>query len=370
MSGFHYWTLKTRKRLHENREITVPLRFLYVPLTQNTVTVAIHYSALVQTLTGTSAASDAAHVLAQGSLLLLPTETVYGLAANAENAAAVHRIFTVKDRPQDHPLIVHIARVQCLDYWATRIPDYARDLAAAFWPGPMTLVLNRSDAAGDFITGGQDTVALRIPGHPLAREIITHLGAETGSPCAGVAAPSANRFGRVSPTTLEHAQRELGDYLEPTDAGVDGGPADIGIESTIIDCTGDSPTVLRRGAVTEHDIASIAALSEKNDSTVRAPGMLAAHYAPTATVRVVHDTHEIDPHLTNCCLLAPIEVTTPAGVTRLGSPRDAHDYARVLYTALRHADQLNADTIYVIAPSGSGIAAAVRDRITRAAHRD
>ncbi len=324
---------------------------------------------MVHLLTGTSAATTAAELLASGSLVVIPTETVYGLAANAENESAVHRIFTTKNRPSDHPLIVHIAHANCLDYWAIDIPDYARDLAATYWPGPMTLVLPRNTPARDFITGNQETVALRIPGHPLALEILNQLGVVTNNPCAGIAAPSANRFGKVSPTTLEHAIQELQDYLEDTDAGVDGGPASIGIESTIIDCTGESPIILRSGAITEHDIESIAALSDSDNSTVRTPGMLAAHYAPTATVKVINAASNIEPGATGACLLAPSDVSTPIGMTRIGSPRDAHEYAQVLYAALREADQLHATVIYVIPPEGPGIAAAVRDRISRAAHK-
>jgi len=324
---------------------------------------------VVHLLTGTSAATTAAELLASGSLVVIPTETVYGLAANAENESAVHRIFTTKNRPSDHPLIVHIAHANCLDYWAIDIPDYARDLAATYWPGPMTLVLPRNTPAGDFITGNQETVALRIPNHPLALEIINQLGVVTNNPCAGIAAPSANRFGKVSPTTLEHAVQELQDSLEDTDAGIDGGPASIGIESTIIDCTGVSPIILRSGAITAHDVESIVALSESDKSTVRAPGMLASHYAPTAAVKVVNAVNDIEPGATDACLLAPSDVITPIGVTRIGSPRDAHEYAHVLYAALRKADQLSAQVVYVIPPEGSGIAAAVRDRITRAAHQ-
>lgn len=360
-----YWTPQIFNRLHENNGITNPLPSLYIPLTQ----LGIHYPDAVHLLTGSSAANTAAELLASGSLVIIPTETVYGLAAHAEDESAVNRVFTTKNRPNDHPLIVHIANPECLDYWAVNIPDYARDLATAFWPGPMTLVLPRNTPAGDFITGNQETVALRIPHHPLALDIIKKLGEVTGNPCAGIAAPSANRFGRVSPTTLEHARQELDEYLYDTDAGVDGGSCSIGIESTIIDCTGDSPFILRRGGITEQDIESIAVLSESNASSVRAPGMLASHYAPTATVKVVNSARGIEIGGPNSCLLAPADVATPIGVTRIGSPRDAHEYAQILYAALREADQLLAHVIYVIPPEGSGIAAAVRDRITRAAHQ-
>jgi L-threonylcarbamoyladenylate synthase len=360
-----YWTPQIFNRLHENNGITNPLPSLYIPLTH----LGIHYPDAVHILNGTSAAKAAAELLASGALVIVPTETVYGLAAHAEDESAVNRVFTTKNRPNDHPLIVHIANPECLDYWAVNIPDYARDLATALWPGPMTLVLPRNSPARDFITGNQETVALRIPQHPVALEIIKELGEVTGNPCVGIAAPSANRFGKVSPTTLDHAQQELAEYLNDIDAGVDGGPCNIGIESTIIDCTGKLPIILRRGAITEHDIESIVALSESNHSMVRAPGMLASHYAPSATVMVVLTASEIEPGASHAFLIAPSEVDTPPGVTRIASPRDAHEYARVLYSALREADELHADVIYVVPPEGSGIAAAVRDRINRAAHQ-
>lgn len=325
----------------------------------------IHYPEPVQILTGDSAPDQAGLALAAGSLVIIPTETVYGLGADAENAEAVARVFQVKGRPTDHPLIVHIASADCIDAWAIDVPDYARDLAVAYWPGPMTLVLHRSNKARDFITGGQDTVALRVPAHPVTREVIAKLGEVKADNCAGIAAPSANRFGKVSPTTLNHAVEELQDLLDANDLGVDGGHCDIGIESTIIECTGSHPIILRRGAITESDIEQIAQLSE-NESNVRAPGMLASHYAPNAKVQVIQSTNEITHTSAPVGLLAPHEIDTPPHVIRLGAPTDVHDYARVLYSSLRAADDKHCETIYVISPQGPGIAAAIRDRITRA----
>ena len=358
-----HWTAQIRVRLHENWQHTKFLPTLYTPLTK----LGIDYPEAVQILSGDSATQQAGRTLAEGSLVIIPTETVYGLGADAENADAVARVFAVKGRPTDHPLIVHLASAECIDAWAINIPDYARDLAAAYWPGPLTLVLQRSHKAKDFITGNQETVALRVPVHPLAREIIAELGKVKGDACTGIAAPSANRFGKVSPTSLNHAISELQDYLEPSDAGVDGGPADVGIESTIIDCTHSAPIVLRRGAITESDIEAIVALSEQ-ESQVRAPGMLASHYAPSAKVQVIPSTTEIARLTPNSGLIALDSNETPANILRLASPSDEHEYARVLYSALRAADDNKCEVVYVIPPQGPGIAAAIRDRISRAAH--
>jgi L-threonylcarbamoyladenylate synthase len=217
----------------------------------------------------------AARLLGSGGLVGMPTETVYGLAADASDVAAVARVFAVKGRPADHPLIVHLAGAEELDAWAREVPGYARKLADQLWPGPLTLVLPRTPRAGDHLTGGQPTVGLRVPAHPVTR----HLLAEYGR---GLAAPSANRFGRVSPTTAGHVIEELGELLVPgQDAVLDGGPSEVGVESAIIDCTGPNPVILRPGAVTAADIARVGgAVVADRPSRVRAPGMLASHYAP------------------------------------------------------------------------------------------
>ena len=332
---------------------------------QNTPKICIHYPEGVQFLSGPDRIDRAGELLADGSLVIIPTETVYGLAADAENPDAVARIFTTKNRPTDHPLIVHISSADSLDYWGVNIPNYARDLAATYWPGPMTLVVQRSDKAKDFITGNQNTVALRVPGHETTRHIIDALAKAKSKQYAGVAAPSANRFGKVSPTSLDHAVRELGDYLQESDAALDGGQCDVGIESTIIDCTGPNPVILRSGAITESDVMQIATLSEF-ESTVRAPGMLASHYAPTATVRIIDSIDQVNEE--NEAFLALAEFETPNNCSRLASPGNATEYAQVLYSALRQADDLGCSTVFVIAPQGPGIAAAVRDRLARAAH--
>jgi L-threonylcarbamoyladenylate synthase len=311
----------------------------------------------------TSDVDRAAAAIAAGGLVGLPTETVYGLAADAADVAAVARIFAVKGRPADHPLIVHVTGAPALDAWAATVPDYARRLAEQLWPGPLTLVLPRTALAGDHVTGGQHTVGLRAPSHPVAQQLLAVCG-------RGLAAPSANRFGRVSPTTAEHVLAELGDLLDPDrDVILDGGPSRVGVESTILDCTGAAPVLLRPGAVdaaTVHRIGGVPLAAR--DSAVRAPGTLASHYAPRARVVLVDgpqqalaDARALDG------LLATAEVPTPAGVVRLSAPADAAEYARVLYAALREADALGLHRVIAVPPGrDDGLAAAVRDRLARA----
>jgi len=314
--------------------------------------------------------SAAAEILRSGGLLGLPTETVYGLAANAGDATAVARIYSVKGRPNDHPVIVHIADTATLDEWAQEIPTFARALAKEFWPGPMTLVLKRKSHVGNFLTGGQDTVGIRVPSHPVALAVLREFG-------GGVAAPSANRFGAVSPTTAAHVIHDLADRLDPaTDAVVDGGDSSVGVESTIIDCTGNAPRILRAGAISILDIERVTGSRvESADTRIKAPGTLASHYAPVAQVHVVDTEEELDllvallPMTKHIGVIALEKIQTPRGSIRLAMPRDCDDYAAVLYSALREADNLQLDHVVAIAPSGLGIAAAVRDRLTRAAHK-
>ncbi len=301
----------------------------------------------------------AAQALKAGYLVALPTETVYGLAADATNPEAVARIYSVKGRPSDHPLIVHVSNVELLDRWAAEIPSYARLLANNFWPGPMTLVLKRSDLAKDFITGAQDTVALRIPGHAKALEILSAFEALGG---LGVAAPSANRFGRVSPTTAQAVASELSEYLGDSDLIVDGGESEVGLESTIIDCTGEHPRVLRPGAVTIEMIEQATGLEVvESGSNIRVSGSLKSHYAPEAKV-VLDGTASVGDGL-----IALSEVPTPAGVVRLAAPETLAEYARELYAALREADAKGLSRVIAITPQGEGLAVAIRDRLVRAA---
>ncbi|MFN8126024.1 MAG: L-threonylcarbamoyladenylate synthase [Candidatus Nanopelagicales bacterium] len=270
---------------------------------------------------------------------------------------AVARIYAVKGRPADHPLILHIADAADLDSWTTDVPDYARRLATAAWPGPLTLVLRRSPAVGDFVTGGQDTVAVRVPDHDLAREILREFG-------SAVAAPSANRFGRVSPTTADHVRADLD--LAAGDVVVDGGPAAVGVESTIVDCTGPRPILLRPGRYSAADIERLSGVpvAPLPEVAPRVSGSLASHYSPTARVVVV-----AEPIATpGTGLIALESVPTPPGVVRLMAPSDIEDYARRLYWALREADALALELVAAIPPGGdSGLAHAVADRLARAA---
>ena len=308
--------------------------------------------------------SEAANALARGHLAILPTETVYGLGADADNEVAVARIFTVKNRPANHPVIVHISDQEHLPIWATHIPEYAKDLATAFWPGPMTLVLKRLPRAGDYLTGGQDTIALRVPQHPVFQQVLLALAKEKRDQAAGIAAPSANRFGSVSPTSLAHAVEELNEYLEQGDLALDGAGSRIGVESTIIDATGPEPIILRHGGVTAEDIETIIRLS-RSESHVRAPGTLASHYTPRKQLKLAAESE-----LKNSrggALIAMQDIETPVGFNRIASPENANQYAQVLYSALRDADKSSEAVIYAVPPTGGGIAAAIRDRLNRAA---
>jgi len=299
----------------------------------------------------------ASQALSQGNLIAFPTETVYGLGADATNPDAVKRIYEVKGRPSDHPLIVHIASLDQMDQWAIDIPEYAITLARDFWPGPMTLVLKRSTKAKDFITGGQDTVALRVPAHPIALSLLQEFK-------EGIAAPSANRFGSVSPTTAEAVEEELKDYLNPQDLILDGGQCLVGVESTIIDCTKQTPFILRPGAITGamiEESTGLIALTN-NDGSIRVSGSLDSHYSPKAKVVLDAIAEPGDG------LIAPDQIPTPDGVIRLASPRTVEGYARDLYAALRLADTKNLDVVVVLQPGGDGLAEAIRDRLARSAY--
>ncbi len=301
--------------------------------------------------------SSASAALKAGHLIAIPTETVYGLGADATNQSAVKRIYEVKGRPADHPLIVHIASLDQMDQWAIDIPEFAIKLARDFWPGPMTLVLRRSAKAKDFITAGQETVALRVPAHPIALALLKEFN-------EGIAAPSANRFGSVSPTTAEAVEEELGEYLSPEDLILDGGQCLVGVESTIIDCTKATPFILRPGAVSaamiEESTGLIALAS--NDKNIRVSGSLDSHYSPQAKVVLDAIAEPGDG------LIAPDQIPTPDGVIRLASPSSIEGYARDLYAALRLADTKNLEVVVVLQPGGDGLAEAIRDRLARSAY--
>jgi len=305
----------------------------------------------------------AANALIDGHLVAFPTETVYGLGADACNEKAVSRIYSVKGRPTDHPLIVHISSFNLIHEWASDIPTYASKLAEKFWPGPMTLILKRSSLANDFITGGQDNVGLRVPAHPLAMALLKRFD-EIGG--LGVAAPSANRFGAVSPTTAAAVVEELGEFLGLDDLILNGDQCQIGIESTIIDCTKDNPNILRPGAITLQMVKNTFSIDVMFDQTigvVKTSGLLNAHYSPRAKVLVNEVAVPGDG------LLAMGNVPTPTGVIRLAAPKTMEQYAMVLYEAFRSADQKGVKRIIVIPPAGDGLAVGLRDRITKASAR-
>jgi len=302
---------------------------------------------------------DAAAALMSGGLVAFPTETVYGLGADACNPDAVARIYSVKGRPADHPLIVHVASMDLLGDWAADVPSYAIALARDYWPGPMTLVVTRSELAADFITGGQDTVGVRVPNHPVALGLLEAFARAGGK---GVAAPSANRFGNVSPTTAQAVSDELSDYLAMSDVILDGGACAVGVESTIIDCTGDVPKILRPGAITQEMIEHATGLDvlDADGVAIRVSGSLESHYSPIA--KVVLDQSP----LAGQGFIAMADVSSAAGVIRLAAPTTHDEFARVLYSALRAADEQELDTVVVDQPAGNGIAIAIRDRLKRA----
>ena len=302
---------------------------------------------------------DAEKVLATGGLVAFPTETVYGLGVDAENQSAVARMYSVKARPTDHPVIIHIADLDGVDYWAKDIPEYAISLMRDFWPGPMTLLLKRSDKAKDFITGNQEIVGLRIPAHSLALNLLAEFKKLGGN---GIAAPSANRYGAVSPTTAQAVSAELEEYLQLEDQILDGGSSLIGVESTIIDCSKENPSILRPGSVTAEMVEQSTGiiLLEAQEPRVRASGSHKQHYSPKARVLIGKEAQSGDG------LIAMDGVLTPDGVIRLASPKNNEEYARILYSALRQGDDAGLERIYIDPPEGLGLAVAIRDRITRA----
>ena len=307
------------------------------------------------------AIKDAATSLINGDLVAFPTETVYGLGADAGNEMAVKKIYQVKGRPSDHPLIVHISNLKQLDKWAREIPEYAIKLARSFWPGPMTLILPRTALAKNFITGGQDNVGIRIPDQTLALALLTEFEKQGG---AGVAAPSANRFGKVSPTTAAAVEAELGAFLDSKDLILDGGACEVGVESTIIDCTTQSPIILRPGAITHSMIKDATGIEPDTTNKVdtKASGLLESHYSPSAKV-ILDQTPQAGDGF-----IALSNIKTPQGVIRLAEPKNNIEYAKVLYQALREGDNFGLTTICVYSPTNGGIADAINDRLKKAAN--
>jgi L-threonylcarbamoyladenylate synthase len=310
-----------------------------------------------------SSIQEAAESLTAGNLVAFPTETVYGLGADACNEKSVARIYEAKGRPSDHPLIVHISSIELLGKWARDIPEYAIKLARAFWPGPMTLILPRTELAKDFVTGGQNNVGIRVPAHTVALALLKEFEAQGG---LGVAAPSANRFGKVSPTCADDVKAELSDYLKSDDLILDGGSSLVGVESTIINCTNIIPSILRPGAITATMINDLLGIqieifSRNNSDQIRAPGLLESHYSPKAKVYLSGTPSTGDG------FIALSKFPTPSGVIRLASPATNKEYARTLYQGLRLADSKKLNKVFVIPPIGDDISVAICDRLQKAA---
>jgi L-threonylcarbamoyladenylate synthase len=305
---------------------------------------------------------EAAAALKAGHLVAFPTETVYGLGADARNPDAVRRIYEVKGRPSDHPLIVHISSIKQLEKWAINIPDYAFALARIFWPGPLTLILNRTEIAKNFITGEQETVGLRVPSDPIAAALIHEFERISDS---AIAAPSANRFGQLSPTTAFAVEQELQQFFSPGDRILDGGNSSLGIESTIVDCTSSLPRILRPGSITAELIVehlSIPLSQEEKLKAIRFSGSFEKHYAPRASVLL----NVIPVSGDGFIALAGFE--TPKGVRRLASPKNLEEFAQTLYSSLRDADRLRLTRVVVLLPENKGIGAAIVDRLTKASN--
>ena len=301
----------------------------------------------------------AAEILRAGGLVAFPTETVYGLGADASSAKAVQRLYSVKRRPADHPVIVHFGSAEEAFSFAREIPETAKTLSRKFWPGPLTLILKRGEKAKDFVTGGQDSVGLRVPSHPVARELLRAFQ-------GGIAAPSANRFGLVSPTTAAHVSADLG---ADVDLVLDGGPSEVGIESTIVDLSSDGAVLLRPGAISRCSLEQFISVKEKTASAPRHSGGLEQHYAPRTPLRVV-PAHALDREIaTHGERVAVLAFSRPDERVDfwLRMPRDASQYAHKLYAALRELDGAGCALILIEAPPASPEWAAVNDRLSRAA---
>jgi len=313
--------------------------------------------------------AGAAEIVRRGGLVAFPTETVYGLGADAANPVALARLYAVKGRPGNHPVIVHVGAPSQLADWAADVPEAARRLGDALWPGPLTVVVRRAARVPDAVTGGGDTVGVRVPDQPLALALLRAFG-------GGIAAPSANRFGRVSPTTADDVRADLGDDV---DLVLDDGPCTVGVESTIVDCTGDELAILRPGGITRERVEEVSGrpVGTRDDGLVLAPGTLKSHYAPEAAVLVV-DRDELraragaliaaGQRVAVLATGAPADL--PSDVIVLDAPRDADEYARVLYARLREVDRRGVDVLLAVLPPDAGVGVAVADRLRRAAGRE
>lgn len=305
------------------------------------------------------AIQEAAKKLLSGHLIAFPTETVYGLGADATNESAVERIYEVKGRPTNHPLIVHVSSINKLEIWAQQIPDYAIDLAHSYWPGPMTLILKRTQVAKDFVTGSQDSIGIRVPSNPIALELLKQFESFGG---LGIAAPSANRFGQVSPTSALDVFDEIGAYLSKTDRILKGGRSEVGIESTIIDVRNTAPRIIRPGAITSEMVntSTKVPIITSVISDIRVSGMLEKHYAPKAKVIINK------PPKPGQAFMALSYISTPAGVYRAASPSDVFEFARNLYAVMRKSDEDGFKELVIQVPVGNGIEEAILDRISKA----
>lgn len=308
----------------------------------------------------------AVDVLRRGGLVAFPTETVYGLGADAANPEAVKKIYAAKGRPRNHPLIVHVADAGALGRWAREVPERAAELARHYWPGPLTLILKRGDAVSDLVTGGQDTVALRVPAHPAAQALLRAFG-------GGIAAPSANRYGRVSATTAEHVRSEFGATVECV---LDGGACEVGIESTIVDVSGAQPALLRPGTITAAEIEAAlgVALAAPGADAPRAPGTHAKHYAPRTPLMLVEADllPELAASLTRqghrvAVLSRSVHRPLIPDLTWVAAADDPAGYAHDLYAHLRALDGAGCSAMLIEQPPLDPAWAAVHDRLTRAA---
>ena len=303
--------------------------------------------------------SKAIELLRRGRLVAFPTETVYGLGADASNAKAVKKLYAVKQRPADHPVIVHFDSAARAFTWAREVPEAAAQLAKKFWPGPLTLVLKRSPLAHDFVTGGQDSIGMRVPAHKVAHELLAEFG-------GGVAAPSANRFGLVSPTTAAHVRADLGADVELV---LEGGPSEVGIESTIVDLSGGQPVLLRPGKITAAEIGAVVGpVAEKREDSPRHSGGLERHYAPR-TPAILVPTQDLDREIAKRKdKVAVLAFSRPDERVDfwLRMPRDANAYAHKLYGALRELDSAGCEAILIEAPPSDPEWSAVLDRLRRA----
>lgn len=313
----------------------------------------------------------AVDVLECSGLVAMPTETVYGLAANAEDEKAIKKIFEAKNRPTTHPLIVHITGEEALDHWAKEIPQSAYVLARRFWPGPLTMILKKSDAVGDWITGGQDSVGLRCPSHPWAMALIK---AFAGKHHRGLAAPSANTFGRISPTTAQHVRDDLGEKPKgKVDFILDGGECDVGVESTIINLSGEHPEILRHGAITRNMLEEAlgCAVPDGGQDSPRVSGSLKSHYAPKTKVilssDIAGDLKRYQDKKVAIMASKTLSEQTPTHVIKwFVAPESATEYMHDLYVRLHELDQAGADLILIETPPTGDAWNAVQDRLARA----